>query len=164
MNQKKVLIIAEAGVNHNGDLEIAKKLIECAATAGADYVKFQTFKAGKLVSKSAKKAIYQQKNTVSSADTQISMLEKLEIPDSWYNELISHAKNRGISLLSTGFDEESIDFLDALGMRFFKIPSGELTNKPYLMRIASKGKPVILSTGMATLNEIEKCLAVLIIP
>jgi N-acetylneuraminate synthase/N,N'-diacetyllegionaminate synthase len=162
MNQKKVLIIAEAGVNHNGDLEIAKKLIECAATAGADYVKFQTFKAGKLVSKSAKKAIYQQKNTVSSADTQISMLEKLEIPDSWYNELISHAKNRGISLLSTGFDEESIDFLDALGMRFFKIPSGELTNKPYLMRIASKGKPVILSTGMATLNEIEKCLAVLI--
>lgn len=162
MNRKKVLIIAEAGVNHNGDLEIAKKLIEAAAAAGADYVKFQTFKADKLVSKSAKKAVYQQKNTVSSDDTQISMLEKLEIPDSWYNELIMHAKNNGIAFLSTGFDEESIDFLDTLGMQFFKIPSGELTNKPYLMHIASKGKPVILSTGMATLNEIEKSLAVLI--
>lgn len=162
MNRKKVLIIAEAGVNHNGNLEIAKKLIESAAAAGADYVKFQTFKADKLVSKSAKKAVYQQKNTVSSDDTQISILEKLEIPDSWYNELIMHAKNNGIAFLSTGFDEESIDFLDKLGMQFFKIPSGELTNKPYLMHIASKGKPVILSTGMATLNEIEKSLAVLI--
>lgn len=162
MNRKKVLIIAEAGVNHNGDLEIAKKLIESAAAAGADYVKFQTFKADKLVSKSAKKAIYQQKNTVSSDDTQISMLEKLEMPDSWYSELIIHAKKSGIAFLSTGFDEESIDFLDALEIEFFKIPSGELTNKPYLMHIASKGKPVILSTGMATLNEIEKSLAVLI--
>lgn len=162
MNLNKVLIIAEAGVNHNGDLEIAKKLIESAAEAGADYVKFQTFKADKLVSKSAKKAVYQQKNSSSSDDTQMSMLKKLEIPDEWYGELVSHAKKQNIAFLSTGFDEESIDFLDTLDVPFFKIPSGELTNKPYLMHVASKGKPVILSTGMATLVEIEKSLAVLI--
>jgi N,N'-diacetyllegionaminate synthase len=162
MNRNKVLIIAEAGVNHNGDLEIAKKLIESAAQAGADFVKFQTFKADKLVSKSAKKAEYQQKNISSSDDTQMSMLKKLEIPDAWYNELVLHAKNNNIAFLSTGFDEESIDFLDTLGIPFFKIPSGELTNKPYLIHVASKGKPVILSTGMATLLEIEKSLAVLI--
>ena len=162
MNLNKVLIIAEAGVNHNGDLEIAKKLIESAAEAGADYVKFQTFKADKLVSKSAKKAVYQQKNSSSSDDTQMSMLKKLEIPEDWYSELVSHAKKQNIAFLSTGFDEESIDFLDTLEIPFFKIPSGELTNKPYLMHIASKGKPVILSTGMATLLEIEKSLAVLI--
>lgn len=162
MNPNKVLIIAEAGVNHNGDLEIAKHLIESAAEAGADYVKFQTFKADKLVSKSAKKAAYQQKNISSSDDTQMSMLKKLEIPEDWYSELVSHAKKHNIAFLSTGFDEESIDFLDTLEIPFFKIPSGELTNKPYLMHIASKGKPVILSTGMATLLEIEKSLAVLI--
>jgi N,N'-diacetyllegionaminate synthase len=162
MNLNKVLIIAEAGVNHNGDLEIAKKLIESAAEAGADYVKFQTFKADKLVSKYAKKAVYQQKNSSSSDDTQMSMLKKLEIPDEWYGELVSHAKKQNIAFLSTGFDEESIDFLDILDVPFFKIPSGELTNKPYLMHVASKGKPVILSTGMATLLEIEKSLAVLI--
>jgi N-acetylneuraminate synthase/N,N'-diacetyllegionaminate synthase len=162
MNLNKVLIIAEAGVNHNGDLEIAKKLIESAAEAGADYVKFQTFKADKLVSKSAKKAVYQQKNSSSSDDTQMSMLKKLEIPEEWYGELVSHAKKQNIEFLSTGFDEESIDFLDTLDVPFFKIPSGELTNKPYLKHVASKGKPVILSTGMATLLEIEKSLAVLI--
>jgi N,N'-diacetyllegionaminate synthase len=162
MNLNKVLIIAEAGVNHNGDLEIAKKLIESAAEAGADYVKFQTFKADKLVSKSAKKAVYQQKNSSSSDDTQMSMLKKLEIPEDWYSELVSHAKKQNIAFLSTGFDEESIDFLDTLDIPFFKIPSGELTNKPYLMHVGSKGKPVILSTGMATLLEIEKSLAVLI--
>lgn len=162
MNLNKVLIIAEAGVNHNGDLEIAKKLIESAAEAGADYVKFQTFKADKLVSKSAKKAVYQQKNSSSSDDTQMSMLKKLEIPDGWYSELVSHAQKHNIAFLSTGFDEESIDFLDTLDIPFFKIPSGELTNKPYLMHVASKGKPVILSTGMATIMEIEKSLAVLI--
>lgn len=162
MNLNKVLIIAEAGVNHNGDLEIAKKLIESAAEAGADFVKFQTFKADKLVSKSAKKAVYQQKNSSSSDDTQMSMLKKLEIPEDWYSELVSHAKKHNITFLSTGFDEESIDFLDTLEIPFFKIPSGELTNKPYLMHLASKGKPVILSTGMATLLEIEKSLAVLI--
>ncbi len=157
-----VLIIAEAGVNHNGDLKIAKKLIESAAEAGADYVKFQTFKADKLVSKSAKKAVYQQKNSSSVDDTQMSMLKKLEIPENWYNELVSHAQKNNIAFLSTGFDEESIDFLDTLDIPFFKIPSGELTNKPYLIHVASKGKPVILSTGMATLSEIESSLAVLI--
>lgn len=162
MNPNKVLIIAEAGVNHNGDLQIAKELIESAADAGADYVKFQTFRADKLVSKSAKKAAYQRKNSSSSDDTQMSMLKKLEIPDGWYNELISHAIKHNIAFLSTGFDEESIDFLDTLDIPFFKIPSGELTNKPYLIHVASKGKPVILSTGMATFLEIEKSLAVLL--
>jgi N,N'-diacetyllegionaminate synthase len=159
--QKKVIIIAEAGVNHNGDFDKAKKMIEAAAAAGADYVKFQTFKADKIVSKIAKKAEYQNKNTGDNDQNQYGMLKKLEIPENWYNELINFADSKGIKFLSTGFDEESIDFLGNIGSPFFKIPSGEITNKPYLEHIARKGKPMILSTGMATIAEIEVALEVI---
>lgn len=156
------LIIAEAGVNHNGKIEIAKQLIEAAANAGADFVKFQTFKADSLVSKSAKKAEYQQKNINDGDDSQYSMLKKLELNEAMHFELINHCKECGIKFLSTGFDNESIDFLDSLDIPFFKIPSGEITNKPYLKHIASKQKPIILSTGMATITEIKDAIAVLV--
>lgn len=155
------LIIAEAGVNHNGDMNLAKQLIDAAANAGADFVKFQTFKAGSLVSKSAKKAVYQKENTGDGDDSQYTMLKKLELNEAMHNELIEYCKLQKINFLSTGFDEESIDMLDKLGMPFYKIPSGEITNKPYLQHIAKKGKPVILSTGMADLNEIRDALDVL---
>ena len=158
----KVFIIAEAGVNHNGDLEKAKKLIAVAAQAGADVVKFQTFKAEKLVSSSAKKAQYQQNNIGETDESQLNMLKKLELPYDWHQELIDYAKNHTIQFASTGFDEESVDFLANLGQSFFKIPSGEITNLPYLQHIASKGKPTILSTGMADLQEIVDAVDVLL--
>jgi N,N'-diacetyllegionaminate synthase len=158
---KKVIIIAEAGVNHNGNLDNAKKLILAAANAGADYVKFQTFKADKLVSKEAQKAEYQKVNLKEEADTQYEMLKKLEMPEDWHYELIKYANECGIKFLSTGFDEESIDFLDSLNIDLFKVPSGEITNKPYLEHIAKKGKPIILSTGMSTLEEVRDALSVL---
>lgn len=161
MTQNKVLIIAEAGVNHNGDLDLAKKLIIAAADAGADYVKFQTFKAKNLVQQNAKKADYQIENTANN-DSQYKMLEKLEIPLEWYPILRSTAKEHKIGFLSTGFDEESIDFLDEFGCDFFKIPSGEITNKPYLQHIASKKKPIIISTGMSGIKEINDALNTLI--
>lgn len=154
------LIIAEAGVNHNGNFEFAKQLVAAAAGAGADFIKFQTFKANKIVSKSAKKAAYQQQND-NDDDSQYAMLKRLEMPDDWYNELIELANKHGIRFLSTGFDLESIDFLDHLDSPFFKIPSGEITNKPYLQHIAKKGKPVILSTGMANMEEIQAALDIL---
>ena len=132
----KVIIIAEAGVNHNGDYENAKKLILAAANAGADYVKFQTFKADKLVSKEAQKAEYQIANLKEIGDTQYEMLKKLEMPEAWHYDLIKYANDCGIKFLSTGFDEESIDFLISLKIDFLKIPSGEITNKPYLEHIA----------------------------
>lgn len=157
----KVIIIAEAGVNHNGDFDLAKKLIAAAAEAGADFVKFQTFKADKIVSKSAKKAAYQERNINDGDDSQYAMLKLLEIPEEWYVKLIQFAKEKGIQFLSTGFDQQSIDFLDELGSPLFKIPSGEITNLPYLRHIAKKGKPVILSTGMANLDEIKAALNVL---
>lgn len=157
-----VLIIAEAGVNHNGDIEQAKKLIKIAADAGADVVKFQTFKAEKLVSPSAKKATYQQLNIGDSDVSQFSMLKKLELPFEWHQELIDYAHALGIQFASTGFDEESIDFLTDLGQPFIKIPSGEITNKPYLQHIARKKKTTILSTGMANLMEIQEALDVLV--
>jgi N,N'-diacetyllegionaminate synthase len=159
---KKVIIIAEAGVNHNGSLELAKQLIDAAAEAKADYVKFQTFKADKLVSKKAEKASYQKNNTDKQEETQYAMLKKLEIPNEWHFELIEYAKSKNIVFVSTGFDEESIDFLDSIGIPFFKIPSGEITNKPYLKHVASKKKPIILSTGMATLIEIKEAVEVLL--
>ena len=137
---QKVIIIAEAGVNHNGDLAMAKNLVLAAAEAGADFVKFQTFKADKLVSKAAKKAGYQARNINDGDDSQYTMLKKLEMPEAWHHELINFASALGIQFLSTGFDEESVDFLDQLGMPFYKIPSGEITNKPYLEHIARKGK------------------------
>lgn len=154
-------IIAEAGVNHNGDFELAKRLISVAAEAGADFVKFQTFKANKIVSKSAKKAVYQERNINDGDDSQYAMLKKLEMPEEWHLKLIQYAQEQGIQFLSTGFDLESIDFLDQLGSPLFKIPSGEITNKPYLRHIAQKGKPVILSTGMANMEEIKAALDVL---
>ncbi len=158
----KVTIIAEAGVNHNGQLDLAKKLIEKAALAGADYVKFQTFKANRLVNENAEKADYQKVNTGKKNESQFDMLRKLEIPDTWYSELIDCAKANNIKFLSSPFDTEDIDFLDNLGLDLFKVPSGEITNLPYLQRIAQKGKPVVLSTGMATIDEIKDALDIFI--
>ncbi len=157
----KVLIIAEAGVNHNGNLETAIALVEAAANSGADVVKFQTFKADKLVSKDAVKATYQQNNLPSEGDSQLAMLKKLELPDEWHNILKLKANQLGIQFASTGFDEESIAFLQDLAQPFIKIPSGELTNKPLLEYVATLGNKVILSTGMATMNEISEALNVL---
>ncbi len=157
----RVLVIAEAGVNHNGDFEKAKKLIEIAAEAGADIVKFQTFKAENLVSSFAKKAEYQQHNFTEASNNQFSMLKKLELPFDWHQELIDYAKSLKIQFASTGFDEESVDFLEGLGQSFFKIPSGEVTNLPFLEHISKKNKPVILSTGMAEIKEIIDAVEIL---
>lgn len=157
----KVFIIAEAGVNHNGSLEIAKKLIDAASDAGADAVKFQTFKADKLVSKKAQKAEY-QKETTDSAESQYDMIKKLELDKIAHHELISYCKIKNILFLSTPFDHESIALLHCLEMPIFKIPSGEITNLPYLRLIGSLKKEVILSTGMANLDEIKDALDVLI--
>lgn len=157
----KVIIIAEAGVNHNGNFENAKKLILAAANAGADYVKFQTFKADKLVSKEAQKAEYQKANLKEDGDTQYDMLKKLEMSEAWHYELIKYANECSIKFLSTGFDEDSIDFLDSLNIDLFKVPSGEITNKPYLEHIAKKGKPIVISTGMSNLQEIKDAVEVI---
>lgn len=161
MQNNKTLIIAEAGVNHNGDMNLAKQLIDIAAEAGADFVKFQTFKADKLVSKEAKKAEYQAKNLDDGDQSQYNMLKKLELNEDQHQELFYYANTVGIKFLSTGFDEESVEFLNMLGIELFKIPSGEITNLPYLQYVAEKGKPLILSTGMATLSEIEAALFVM---
>ena len=158
----KTIIIAEAGVNHNGDIETAKKLIDVASDAGVDYVKFQTFKADRLVSPLAQKAKYQIKNDKNSDDSQLNMLKKLELSDADHKELISYCKSKNISFFSTAFDEEGISYLSSLNFDMFKIPSGELTNYPYLKAIAKTGLPVILSTGMANLDEIEKSINVLV--
>lgn len=155
-----LFIIAEAGVNHNGSLELARKLIDVAREAGADAVKFQTFKADRLVSKTAQKAVYQQQTT-DAAESQYDMIKKLELDEAAHRELIAYCKSKKILFLSTPFDHESIDLLDALGMEIFKIPSGEITNLPYLRHIGSLKKQVILSTGMADLGEIEDALNVL---
>ena len=157
----KTLIIAEAGVNHNGSLVLAKRLIDKAAEAGADIVKFQTFKASKLATKAARKAAYQRANFQEHDDSQYGMLKKLELNEEMHLELMAYCKQCGISFLSTGFDEDSIDLLDKLDMPFYKIPSGEITNKPYLQHIAKKGKPVVMSTGMSTIDDIREALNVL---
>lgn len=156
-----VTIIAEAGVNHNGELHRAKQLVAVAARAGADYVKFQTFKAEKLVSKTAVKADYQKKNIGDGNDSQFDMLKKLELSEADHAELKAYAEQCQIKFLSTAFDIDSIDFLDALGIDVFKVPSGELTHYPYLVAIAKKNKPVILSTGMATWQEVTEAVQVL---
>jgi len=158
----KIIIIAEAGVNHNGDINTAKRLIDVAAEAGVDYIKFQTFKADKLVSPKAKKAKYQIENDISKDDSQLNMLKKLELSDTDHKELITYCKSKKIKFFSTAFDEEGISYLFSLNFDMFKIPSGELTNFPYLRAIAKTGLPVILSTGMANLEEIEKSINVLI--
>jgi N,N'-diacetyllegionaminate synthase len=156
----KVFIIAEAGVNHNGSLELAKKLVDAAADAGADAVKFQTFKANNLVSKSAQKADY-QKQAAAADETQHAMLAKLEIDDAAHRSIIEHCKCRQILFLSTPFDIESADMLEDLGMSIYKIPSGEITNLPYLRHISRLGKGIILSTGMSDLQEVEHALVAL---
>lgn len=158
----KTIIIAEAGVNHNGSIDLAKKLIDAAKEAGADYVKFQTFKADNLVTKNSEKAAYQVRNTNNKENTQFEMLKQLELGDNIYKELNEYSKSIGIKFLSSPFDIESIDFLYKLGVDFFKIPSGEITNLPFLRKIASFNMPVVLSTGMCTLADIEAAIEVLI--
>ena len=157
-----VFIIAEAGVNHNGSIELAKKLIDVASDAGADAVKFQTFKAEKLVSKSAQKAAYQKENMDDGDDSQLNMLKKLELDTKTHKELIAYCKDKGIMFLSTPFDLESIEMLDSLGLKIFKIPSGEITNLPYLRAIAKLNKEVVLSTGMATMDEVRDAYNILV--
>ena len=158
--RRQTLIIAEAGVNHNGDINLAKRLIDTAAAAGADFVKFQTFKADRQVTRSALKADYQSKLT-DKAESQHEMLSRLELTEDMHHELIAHCESRDIGFLSTGFDIQSIDLLASLGQNFFKIPSGEITNLPYLRHIGSLGKAVIVSTGMATMDEIQAAIDVL---
>ena len=145
----KVIIIAEAGINHNGDIELAKKLIDVAVDAGVDYVKFQTFKSESLVSKFAKKAAYQIENTKDAVESQLQMLKKLELSNSQHFELVQYCDNKNISFFSTAFDLESLGFLKELGLNIVKIPSGEITNLPYLRKAASLFKEVIISTGMS---------------
>ena len=156
----KTLIIAEAGVNHNGDMAMARQLIEVAADAGADLVKFQTFSADRLVTADAKKAGYQMQTT-DAGESQRAMLHKLELTRDMHEMLMAHCRARGIQFFSSGFDRENIDLLAQLGLDRFKIPSGEITNLPYLRHVGRHGKPVILSTGMATLDEIGAALTVL---
>ncbi|MBR3765591.1 MAG: N-acetylneuraminate synthase, partial [Muribaculaceae bacterium] len=156
----KTLIIAEAGVNHNGSIDMAKRLIEVAAEAGVDYVKFQTFKSEKLVSRHATKADYQKANT-GGADSQLKMLQQLELSHEEHFHLIEHCNHCGIKFLSTAFDLESIEFLHSLNLDLWKIPSGEITNLPYLRSIAQKSGRVIMSTGMCDLSDIEAALKVL---
>jgi N,N'-diacetyllegionaminate synthase len=152
-------IIAEAGVNHNGDLQLARQLVAAAAEAGADAVKFQTFNADRLVTSNAPQAAYQQKNT-GVTESQFDMLKRLELSDEAHRELRALCAEQGIVFLSTPFDEQSADFLFELGIPAFKIPSGELTNTPFLAHVARKGLPVILSTGMANLTEIRAAVEV----
>ena len=160
LKSENVFIIAEAGVNHNGSIELAEKLIDVAADAGADAVKFQTFKAEKLVSKTAKKAAYQM-NTTDASESQYEMIKKLELDVDTHKELIAYCKTKEIMFLSTPFDHESIELLHDLGLEIFKIPSGEITNLPYLRHIGSLGRQIILSTGMADIGEIEDALDIL---
>jgi N-acetylneuraminate synthase len=162
MGIKKTIIIAEAGVNHNGNLNIAKRLIDAAVDAGVDYVKFQTFKTENLVSPSAPKADYQIENTQNQNETQYQMLKNLELSMEDHYELIAYCNKKNINFFSTAFDLESLDFLHSLNFSLFKIPSGEITNYPYLYKIGSFKKEVIISTGMCTMQEIEEAIEVLI--
>ncbi len=160
MNRSHTLIIAEAGVNHNGDIDMARRLIEVAAEAGVDMVKFQTFSADRLATGRASKAEYQAHST-GEAESQHAMLRRLELSSEMHHALIGHCRQHDIRFFSTGFDVESLDFLVEMGLDLIKIPSGEITNLPYLRRVAAHGKPVILSTGMASLGDIESAIAVL---
>ena len=158
-NEKRAYIIAEAGVNHNGSLDIARGLVDAAKLCGADAVKFQTFRTERLVTRDAEKAQY-QKRTSSGGDSQFDMLKKLELSEDNFRVLFAHCNKIGIEFLSSPFDEESADLLDSLGMATFKIPSGEITNHPLLKHVAQRGKPVILSTGMSTLGEVEEAVGI----
>ena len=156
----RTLIIAEAGVNHNGDINLAKQLVDVAADSGADYVKFQTFNAERIVTKTADKAEY-QKQSSDSSESQFEMLKWLELSVEMHLELIEHCEHRSIKFLSTGFDIQSVDLLVGLGLSLIKIPSGEITNLPFLRYIGSLGLPVILSSGMSTMKEIADALLIL---
>ncbi len=161
LSRSSTYIIAEAGVNHNGSLEMARQLIDIAAEAGADAVKFQTFKAKNLVCKFAPKAEYQVSAT-GSDESQFDMIRKLELDEAGHRQLIEHCLNQGIQFLSTPFDFESVDLLSRVfDLPCLKIPSGEITNGPLLLKVAQAGKPVILSTGMSTLDEVAQALGVL---
>jgi N-acetylneuraminate synthase len=159
MRADRCFIIAEAGVNHDGDVSQALGLIDIAAAAGADAVKFQTFSADRLVTRDAAKASYQERTT-DRAESQHAMLRRLELSDDVHRQLQAHAVARGITFISTPFDETAADFLQGLGVPVFKVPSGELTNLPFLRHVARKGRPMILSTGMATLGEVERAVDV----
>lgn len=159
---KHVLVIAEAGVNHNGSLILAKQLVDKAVEAGVDIVKFQTFKSELLVSKVAKQAEYQQRNIGKKDEGQLAMLKRLELSQQDHEELIAYCEEKGIRFFSTAFDMDSIDYLHSLNMGLWKIPSGEVTNYPYLRKIAQYREPVILSTGMCELSDIEAAVKVLL--
>ena len=150
-------VIAEAGVNHNGDLALAKRLVDVAVAAGADAVKFQTFQAELLASAAAPKANY-QKVTTESAESQLDMLKRLELSPAAHHALLPYCQERGILFLSTPFEETSADFLGSLDVAAYKLPSGEITNLPFLAHVARKGRPLIISTGMSTLGEVETAL------
>ena len=157
----EVFIIAEAGVNHNGSLDLAKRLVDVAVDAGADAVKFQTFKTENLVSRNAKKADY-QKETTDTSESQFDMIKKLELDMDTHQKLIDHCQENNIMFLSTPFDNDSVNLLSDLGLQIFKIPSGEITNLPYLRHIGSLDKQVILSTGMSNIQEVEDALTILV--
>lgn len=159
---KHVLIIAEAGVNHNGSLDIAKQLIDKAVEAGVDIIKFQTFKSEKLVSKAARQAEYQQRNIGKKDEGQLAMLKKLELSHADHEELMAYCHEKGIRFFSTAFDMDSIEYLHSLDLGLWKIPSGEITNYPYLRKIAQYHEQVILSTGMCELSDIEATVNVLV--
>lgn len=161
-DQDHILIIAEAGVNHNGSLDTALRLVDAAAEAGADVVKFQTFRADKLASTSARKADYQSLNAPSADDSQLTMLRKLQLDEAAHRALLARCAERGIRFLSTPFDPESIELLRRLGQTLWKVPSGEITNLPYLRRIGSLGGDVIMSTGMSTMDEVRAAVEALV--
>lgn len=160
MIMRKTLIIAEAGVNHNGSLAIARQLIDKAVEAGVDIIKFQTFKAERLVAKSARQAEYQQRNIGKEGESQLEMLKRLELSQEDHEELLAYCREKGIRFFSTAFDMESIDYLHSLHLGLWKIPSGEITNYPYLRKIAQYHEPVILSTGMCGLDDVEAAIKV----
>ena len=158
---KHTIIIAEAGVNHNGSLELAKQLVDKAIEAGVDYIKFQTFKASKLVTKAAKQAEYQQKNIGKGGDSQYQMLKELELSAEDHEVLIAYCKEKGIKFFSTAFDFDSIEYLHSLGLGLWKIPSGEVTNYPFLKRVAAYNEKTILSTGMCDMGDVRAAVEAL---
>lgn len=160
-SSRHVIIIAEAGVNHNGSMEMARQLIDAAAEAGVDYVKFQTFKADKLVTREARQAEYQKRNIGDGADSQYEMLRKLELSEEDHRELKEYCRQKGVRFLSTAFDLESVEFLHELCPGLWKIPSGEITNYPYLRKIAGYNEEVVMSTGMSTDEDVENALLAL---
>jgi N,N'-diacetyllegionaminate synthase len=162
MSKQQIIVIAEAGVNHNGSIENAFKLIDAAKEAGADYVKFQTFKADKLVNKSAQKAEYQKANLQDADNSQYAMLKRLELTEQMHYEILAHCEKKNIKFLSTPFDLESISFLKTLDVTLGKIPSGEVTNLPYLRQMAQAFPELIISTGMCTMDEVKAAIDALV--